>query len=412
MATPTLTTQCCIAGGGPAGMMLGLLLARAGVEVKVLEKHADFLRDFRGDTLHPSTLELMHEMGWLDELLALPHSKMLDLRFQVGEHDVTVGDFRHLPTHARYLAFMPQWDLLDFIARKAAMYPTFQLLRRTEVTDLVRDQGQVVGVRARTPEGPLEVRASLVVAADGRKSTLRQQSGLEVQNLGAPMDVLWFRVTRRPDDPSPPLGHFERGQLLLLINRGDQWQCGRVIPKGGIASLQARGLESFRAGLVKQVPFLAGRAGEIQSWDDVKLLTVRVDRLRTWYQPGLLCIGDAAHAMSPIGGVGINLAVQDAVATANLLAGPLLARHVTVEDLRRVQQRRELPTRLTQRAQVLIQNRVVDPALRKRAFMNGRLPLSLRLVKRIPALRRIPARLIGLGIRPEHIHTPAASPLH
>ncbi|RKH93121.1 FAD-dependent oxidoreductase [Corallococcus sp. AB038B] len=412
MADPTLTTQCCIAGGGPAGMMLGLLLARAGVEVAVLEKHADFLRDFRGDTLHPSTLELMHELGWLDELLALPHSKMLDLRFQVGEHEVTVGDFRHLPTHARYLAFMPQWDLLDFIARKAAMYPTFQLLRRTEVTDLKRDHDQVVGVHARTPEGPLEVRASLVVAADGRKSTLRQQSGLEVQNLGAPMDVLWFRVSRRPDDPNPPLGHFERGALFLLINRGDQWQCGRVIPKGGIASVQARGLESFRAELVKQAPFLADRAGEIRSWDDVKLLTVRVDRLRTWYQPGLLCIGDAAHAMSPVGGVGINLAVQDAVATANLLAGPLLARRVTTEDLRRVQQRREFPTRLTQRAQVLIQNRVVDAALRKRAFSNGRLPLSLQLVKRIPALRRIPARLIGLGVRPEHIHTPAASPLH
>ncbi|WP_434299675.1 FAD-dependent oxidoreductase [Corallococcus exiguus] len=412
MADPAITTQCCIAGGGPAGMMLGLLLARAGVEVTVLEKHADFLRDFRGDTIHPSTLELMHELGWLDELLAIPHSKLLDLRFQVGEHEVTVGDFRHLPTHARYLAFMPQWDLLDFIARKAAIYPTFQLLRRTEVTDLVRDHGQVVGVRARTPEGPLEVRASLVVAADGRKSTLRQQSGLEVQNLGAPMDVLWFRVSRRPDDPSLPLGHFERGALFLLINRGDQWQCGRVIPKGGIESVQARGLEAFRAELVKQAPFLADRAGEIRSWDDVKLLTVRVDRLRTWYQPGLLCIGDAAHAMSPVGGVGINLAVQDAVATANLLAGPLLARRVTTEDLRRVQQRREFPTRLTQRAQVLIQNRVVDPALRKRAFSNGRLPLSLQLVKRIPALRRIPARLIGLGVRPEHIHTPAASPLH
>ncbi|MBN8467001.1 FAD-dependent oxidoreductase [Corallococcus exiguus] len=412
MADPTIITQCCIAGGGPAGMMLGLLLARAGVEVTVLEKHADFLRDFRGDTLHPSTLELMHEMGWLDELLALPHSKMLDLRFQIGKHEVTVGDFRHLPTHARYLAFMPQWDLLDFIARKAAMYPTFQLLRRTEVTDLVRDQGQVAGIRARTPEGPLEVRASLVVAADGRNSTLRQQSGLEVQNLGAPMDVLWFRVSRRHDDPSPPLGHFERGALFLLINRGDQWQCGRVIPKGGIASVQARGLEAFRAELVKQAPFLADRAGEIRSWDDVKLLTVRVDRLRTWYQPGLLCIGDAAHAMSPVGGVGINLAVQDAVATANLLAGPLLARHVTTEDLRRVQQRREFPTRLTQRAQVLIQNRVVDSALRKRAFSNGRLPLSLQLVKRIPVLRRIPARLIGLGVRPEHIHTPADSPLH
>ncbi|GMT96088.1 FAD-dependent oxidoreductase [Corallococcus caeni] len=413
MAAPTLTTQCCIAGGGPAGMMLGLLLARAGVEVKVLEKHADFLRDFRGDTLHPSTLELMHELGWLDELLALPHSEARDLRFQFGTHDVQVGDFRHLPTHARYLAFMPQWDLLDFIARKAAMYPGFQLLRRTEVTDLVRDdKGQTVGVRARTPEGPLEVRASLVVAADGRTSTLRQQSGLEVKVLGAPMDVLWFRVSRRPEDGDPPLGRFERGQVFILINRGAQWQCGQVIPKGGIASVQARGLKSFRDDLAKSMPFLASRAGEIRSWDDVKLLTVRVDRLRTWYQPGLLCIGDAAHAMSPVGGVGINLAVQDAVATANLLAGPLLARHVTTRDLRRVQQRRELPTRLTQRAQVLIQNRVVAPVLRKHALGNGRPPLPLWLLRHVPALRRIPARLIGLGVRPEHIHTPAASPLH
>ncbi|RKH55265.1 FAD-dependent oxidoreductase [Corallococcus aberystwythensis] len=413
MADQALTTQCCIAGGGPAGMMLGLLLARAGVEVMVLEKHADFLRDFRGDTIHPSTLELMHELGWLDELLALPHSELLDLRFQVGPHDVKVGDFRHLPTHARYLAFMPQWDLLDLIARKAALYPGFQLHRRTEVTDLVRgEQGQVVGVRARTPEGPLEVRASLVVAADGRSSTLREQSGLKVQVLGAPMDVLWFRVSRRPEDRDPPLGFFEPGQLLLLINRGEQWQCGRVIPKGGIASVHARGLESFRDDFAKQAPFLADRVNELRTWDDVKLLTVQVDRLRTWYQPGLLCIGDAAHAMSPVGGVGINLAVQDAVATANLLTGPLLARHVTTRDLRRVQQRREFPTRLTQRAQVLIQNRVVAPVLRKHALGNGRLPLTLRLVRDFPALRRIPARLIGLGIRPEHVHTPAASPPH
>ncbi|NOK17114.1 FAD-dependent oxidoreductase [Corallococcus carmarthensis] len=413
MSDPTLTTQCCIAGGGPAGMMLGLLLARAGVEVKVLEKHADFLRDFRGDTLHPSTLELMHELGWLDELLALPHSELLDLRFQIGAHLLTVGDFRHLPTHARYLALMPQWDLLDFIARKAALYPSFQLLRRTEVTDLVRDgKGQTVGVRARTPEGPLEVRASLVVAADGRKSTLREQSGLKVKVLGAPMDVLWFRVSRRPEDLDPPLGRFVRGEFFLLINRRDQWQCGRVIRKGGIESVQARGLDAFRADFSKSTPFLADRAGEVTSWDDVKLLTVRVDRLRTWYQPGLLCIGDAAHAMSPVGGVGINLAVQDAVATANLLAGPLLARNVTTRDLRRVQQRRELPTRLTQRAQVLIQNRVVERSLQGRAFNTGGLPLTLRLLQRIPALRRIPGRLIGLGVRPEHIHSPAAPPLH
>ncbi|CAM3203109.1 FAD-dependent oxidoreductase [Corallococcus sp. ZKHCc1 1396] len=406
----SVTTQCCIAGGGPAGMMLGLLLARAGVDVTVLEKHADFLRDFRGDTLHPSTLELMHELGWMEELLALPHSKAPLLRFQSGTHDVVVGDFQHLPTHARYIAFMPQWDLLDFLARKASAYPGFHLRRRAEVTDLVRgDQGQVVGVQVRTPEGPLEVRAPLVVAADGRTSTVRQRSGLDVEELGAPMDVLWFRVTRKPGDPVEPVGRFEGGQVFILINRGDLWQCGRVIAKGAFGPLRERGLESFQRDFAKLAPFLADRAPEIATWDDVKLLTVRVDRLRTWYQPGLLCIGDAAHAMSPVGGVGINLAVQDAVAAANLLAAPLLAGGVTPAHLRQVQERREWPTRLTQRAQVLIQDRVLSPAL-KDPSPRTRLPLPLWLIQQVPALRRIPARLIGLGVRPEHVRTPAAPP--
>jgi 2-polyprenyl-6-methoxyphenol hydroxylase-like FAD-dependent oxidoreductase len=406
MADATLTTQCCIAGGGPAGMMLGLLLARAGVDVTVMEKHADFLRDFRGDTIHPSTLELVHELGWLDELLALPHTKMSLVHFQAGIHDIAVGDFSHLPTHERYVAIMPQWDLLDFLARKAAAYPGFHLLRRTEVTDVLRERGQVVGVRARTPEGPLVARTQLVVAADGRTSTVRQQAGFEVQNLGAPMDVLWFRVSRRPDDPNEALGHFERGQLLILINRGDHWQCGRVIAKGGFETLRQRGLQAFREDFAKLTPVLEDRAQEISSWDDVKPLTVRVDRLRTWYQPGVLCIGDAAHAMSPIGGVGINLAVQDAVATANLLARPLREGHVTPQDLRRVQRRRELPTRLTQRAQVLLQNRVLRPVLQD-TKLETRLPLPLWLLQHVPALRRVPGRLIGMGVLPEHVRLPA-----
>ncbi len=409
MRDEVCTTQCCIAGGGPAGMMLGLLLARAGVDVVVLEKHVDFLRDFRGDTIHPSTLELMHELGWLDELLALPHQKAPMLRFQSGTHDVVVADFSHLPTQARFIAFMPQWDLLDFLARKAAAYPGFHLRRCTAVTDVLREKGTVVGVRAQTPDGPLEVRASLVVGADGRTSTVRQCAGLEVETLGAPMDVLWFRVSRRPEDPEDPMGRFEQGQIFILINRGDEWQCGRVIAKGSFETLREAGLASFREEFTRLAPFLADRAHELSTWNDVKLLTVRVDRLRTWYQPGLLCIGDAAHAMSPIGGVGINLAVQDAVAAANILAGPLRAGHVTPMDLRRVQERREWPTRFTQRAQVLIQDRVLGPSLR-RPSPAGKLPLPLWLVQHAPILSRIPARLVGMGVRPEHVRTPAVAP--
>ena len=396
--------RCCIAGGGPAGLMLGFLLARAGVETLVLEKHADFLRDFRGDTIHPSTLELMDELGLLTDFLARPHQEATELTGWVGDATVTVADFRHLPTRCRFIAFMPQWDFLDFLAERGRRYPTFHLRMQAEVTDLIEEGGRVAGVRATTPHGPLEVRAALVVAADGRHSTVRAGAGLQVEDLGAPMDVLWLRLPRRPDDPHNPLGRFDRGRVFVMLDRGDYWQCALLIPKGSWDAVRQRGLEAFRDTVATVAPFLRDRVGELRSWEDVKLLTVVVDRLRRWYRPGLLCIGDAAHAMSPIGGVGINLAIQDAVAAANLLASPLRSGTVTVADLRRVQGRRAWPTRLTQRLQVLVQDRVIRRVLGSRRPVT--LPWPLRLLRRFQVLRRLPARLIGIGVRPEHVRTP------
>jgi 2-polyprenyl-6-methoxyphenol hydroxylase-like FAD-dependent oxidoreductase len=387
-------------------MVLGLLLARAGVDVVVLEKHADFLRDFRGDTIHPSTLEVLYELGLLEDFLRRPHEEARQLRGFVGDFEVTVADFSHLPTHCRFIAFMPQWDFLDFIAEHARRYPTFRLHMRAQVTDLIEEGGRVVGVRATTPDGPLEVRARLTVGADGRHSTVRERSGLEVRDLGAPMDVLWMRLPRRPDDPDQPMGRFDRGRILILLYRGDYWQCGVVIPKGGYDEVRRRGLEAFRAEVAEAAPFMAGRVGALESWDDVKLLTVVVDRLRRWYRPGLLCIGDAAHAMSPVGGVGINLAIQDAVAAANLLAAPLRDGAVTPGRLRRVQRRREWPTRVTQAMQLFIQNRVIGRVLGGRVKLSPAWPV--RLLARWPVLRRIPARLIGIGVRPEHVRSPDA----
>jgi 2-polyprenyl-6-methoxyphenol hydroxylase-like FAD-dependent oxidoreductase len=396
--------RCCVTGGGPAGMMLGFLLARAGMDVLVLEKHADFLRDFRGDTIHPSTLELMHELGLLEEFLARPHQEAPQLTGVVGDTAVVIADFSHLPTHCRFIAFMPQWDFLNFLAEHGRKYPTFRVRMQAQVTELLEDGGRVVGVRAVTPEGPLEVRADLVVGADGRHSTVRAKAGLRVNDLGAPMDVLWLRLPRGPDDPRFPLGRFDRGKIFILLDRGDYWQCGYVIPKGTFEETRQRGLGAFRESVAEIAPFLRDRVGAITSWDDVKLLTVVVDRLRRWYRPGLLCIGDAAHAMSPVGGVGINLAIQDAVAAANILAAPLRNGPVTPADLRRVQERRTFPTRATQRLQVLIQNRVISRALASRKQLS--LPWPLRLLRRFPALRCIPARLIGIGFRPEHVQTP------
>ncbi len=387
-------------------MMLGFLLARAGVDAVVLEKHADFLRYFRGDTIHPSTLELMHELGLLDEFLARPHQEARQLTGYVGDAAVTVADFSRLPVRCPFIAFMPQWDFLNFLAERGGRYPTFHLRMRAEVTGLLEEGGRVVGVRAVTPDGPAEVRADLVVGADGRHSTVRARAGFAVEDLGAPMDVLWMRLPRHDGDPRQPLGRFDRGRILILLDRGDYWQCGYVIAKGGIEEIRRRGLEALRADLAAIAPFVADRVGGLHGWEDVKLLTVRVDRLRRWYREGLLCIGDAAHAMSPIGGVGINLAIQDAVATANLLAGPLRDRSVTTADLRMVQRRRELPTRLTQGVQLLIQDRIIRRVLGSRKRLS--LPFLLRLLGSWPALRRIPARLIGIGFRPEHVRTPDA----
>jgi 2-polyprenyl-6-methoxyphenol hydroxylase-like FAD-dependent oxidoreductase len=405
MAIDSISVQCCIAGGGPAGMMLGFLLARAGLQVAVLEKHSDFLRDFRGDTIHPSTLELMHELGLLDEFLKLPHQQVRQLTGQVGRFAVVIADFSHLPTRCKFIAFMPQWDFLNFLAARAARYAGFHLRLSTEATGLIEQSDRVVGVRAIGPQGPIEVSAALVVGADGRGSIVRERAGLRVRELGAPMDVLWFRLSRRATDPAATMGRFDVGRIFIAINRGEHWQCGYVIPKGALEAIRARGLGPFRAAVAALAPYLADHVDEISAWDDVKLLTVQVDRLDRWYRPGLLCIGDSAHAMSPVGGVGINLAVQDAVATANLLVEPLRAGRITAEHLRRVQRRRELPTRLTQRFQVLIQNRVITRVL----ATSGELlpPRVLRLLTTFPFLRRIPARLIGLGVRPEHVRTPS-----
>jgi len=399
------TFRCCIAGGGPAGMMLGLLLARAGVEVAVLEKHADFLRDFRGDTIHPSTLEVMHELGLLEAFLRLPHQEVRRLTGQVGDVPITLADFGCLPTRCRFIAMMPQWDFLNFLAEQASRYPTFHLHMQVEVTGVLEEAGGVAGVRVTTPHGPEEIRADLLIAADGRSSTVREQAGLRPRELGAPMDVLWFRLSRRPTDPEETTGRFDRGHIFIRINRGEHWQCGYVIPKGAAETVRQRGLDRFRAELATVMPFAADRVGELREWEAVKLLSVQVNRLAQWYRPGLLCIGDAAHAMSPIGGVGINLAIQDAVAAANLLVEPLRVGRPAPDDLRRVQRRRDLPTRIIQGLQVLAQRRLIAPALAGTVPLAPSLPV--RIMTRVPILRRLPARVIGLGVRPEHVETPA-----
>jgi len=406
--TERLTTRCCIAGGGPAGMMLGFLLVGAGIDVVVLEKHADFFRDFRGDTIHPSTLEIMHELGVLDDFLKRPHQELSVLNGKIGDDDVTLADFSHLPTRCKFIAFMPQWDFLDFLAEKAKRYSGFHLKMQAEVVGLLIENDVVVGVKAKTPQGELQIRADLVVGADGRHSVVRDLAGLEREDYGAPMDVLWLRLSKRPSDASQALGRIQAGRLLVMLDRCEYWQCAYVIPKGGFEDLQRRGLPAFRQSIVELNPALADRVGEIKSWDDVKLLTVVVDRLKRWYRPGLLCIGDAAHAMSPVGGVGINLAVQDAVATANILAVPLRQGPVSAELLSEVQKRRQWPTEMMQGVQLLVQKRIISNVLALQQRPSA--PFAVKLLDWFPFLRRLPARLIGMGFRPEHVRSPELKP--
>jgi 2-polyprenyl-6-methoxyphenol hydroxylase-like FAD-dependent oxidoreductase len=379
-------------------MMLGLLMARAGIDVIVLEKHGDFLRDFRGDTIHPSTMEVLRELGLLTEFLRLPHAPTARIGVQIGGRTFQVADFSHLPVHAKFIAMMPQWEFLNFIAKTAREYPSFRLLMRTEATGLAEDGALLV----RSPDGETTIKADLVIAADGRHSTIRDAAGFKVTELGAPMDVLWLRLSRHPNDPAESLGKIAAGKMMVTLDRGDYWQCAYIIPKGGINATQAAGLPAFRTAIAALMPQFANRVDEIRCWDDVKLLTVAVDRLAEWSRPGLLFIGDAAHAMSPIGGVGVNLAIQDAVATANILIPKLRQGAVTPDDLLAVQRRREPPTIRTQRLQLFVQNRVVSPVLS--GSVQPKPPFLLKLMQWVPPLRRIPARIIGMGFQPEHIH--------
>jgi 2-polyprenyl-6-methoxyphenol hydroxylase-like FAD-dependent oxidoreductase len=406
MAVEAVAVRCCIVGGGPAGIMLGLLLARAGVDVLVLEKHADFLRDFRGDTIHPSTLEIVRELGLLDAFLALPHQEVRELTGEVYGSSVTLADFRHLRAHCRFIAFMPQWEFLNFLSAQARRFPRFALRMQAEATDLIETAAGVCGVKVLTPDGLLDVHADLIVGADGRHSTMRRRAGLATEEFGVPIDVLWFRLPRRPDDRAETGGYVQPGSFFVMINRDTYWQCGFVIPKGAFEAIRGEDIAAFRARIVRAAPFTTAVVDALEDWDMVKLLTVQVDHLRRWFKPGLLCIGDAAHAMSPVGGVGINLAIQDAVAAANILARPLRSGPASVANLEAVQSRREWPARVTQRVQVAIQDRVVARVLEDRTDRTPRLPLVLRLLRRLPIMRRIPARVIGIGLRPEHVSTP------
>lgn len=401
MDVKKITTGCCIVGGGPAGMMLGLLLARAGIETTVLEKWPDFFRDFRGDTIHPSTMEILYELDLLDGFLQLPHNETYQLQGEIGTQKVILADFSHLKVRCPFIAFIPQWDFLNFIAKQAQHYPNFHLLMNTEATELIEDGGRVIGLRAKQRETTLAIYAELIVGADGRHSNVRKQSGLTTQTLSAPMDVLWFRISRKNTDPTQSLGKIDLGRFIVMLDRDEYWQCGFLIRKGDLNAIHQAGIEAFRDNVTSIVPFFADRMTEITSWEQVKWLEVKVDRLQKWYRPGLLCIGDSAHAMSPIGGVGINLAIQDAVASANILIPAFSRKTVTETDLAKIQKRRQLPTWIIQSLQVFIQNNVIDRVLGNP--IHPKLPLIFKLLQQFPYLRRIPAYIIGVGFRAEHV---------
>ncbi len=403
----TIETECCIVGGGPAGMMAGYLFARAGVKTVVLEKHGDFLRDFRGDTVHPSTLEIMYELGLSEDFLKRPHQKVVRLAGDFGGQLVQIGDFGDLPTHYKFIALMPQWHFLNFLADEAKKLPTFSLMMNTEGTGLTVENDRVTGIRANGPDGALEVRAKLTIGADGRHSTLREGSGFAVSDIGAPIDVLWFRVGRDAVTQEDVLLHAGPGHFIVTLDRGDYWQCAYVIPKDSADEVKSGGLDAFKASVVKTVPYLAHHIDDVKSFDDVKLLTVAIDRLEKWSRPGLLFIGDSAHAMSPIGGVGINLAIQDAVAAANLLAGKMANGRLSDSDLDLVRERRMFPTKVTQFAQVQAQNFILAPIVQGSQAV-AKPPLVMRIVSHIPWLQRRTAALVGLGVRPEHVHSPKA----
>jgi 2-polyprenyl-6-methoxyphenol hydroxylase-like FAD-dependent oxidoreductase len=406
--TRRLETRCCIAGGGPAGMMLGFLLARAGLDVIVLEKHEDFLRDFRGDTIHPSTMELFHELGLLDEFVKLPIARTERIAMTIGGETIPVVNLTRLKVKAPFMAMAPQWEFLNFVERKARAYRGFHLMMETEATDLIREGGRVTGVKATSPEGEVEIRAHLTVACDGRHSVLREKAGLKVRDLGAPLDVFWFRLPHQPSDGEETGAFVDGGGMLVSLYRGNYWQCAHVIAKGSADTIRAEGLPAFRERIGRLAPMFGARMDQVAAWDDVKLLSVRVDRLEQWWREGLLCIGDAAHAMSPVGGVGVNLAVQDAVAAANHLWLPLANSTVTGADLARVQKRRMWPTNVVQAVQVFAQNNFIAPAL-KAPRGRVRAPWILRHIQSIPFLRDVPANVFAMGVRPEHIETPEAT---